>query len=151
MSNLVRCQGCKTYRDRGGMNHVGLGFVCDNGCLELIKARARVKHVRRQQVRTRTTAPNGDQRKRVRKRDGDRCRWCGGTNMLAVHHIEYLSQGGANAVINLITLCRVHHEQVHSNKGVWQPILRATIWMTYSGKLLTVPEVQAYLLRIECQ
>jgi len=68
--------------------------------------------------------------------------------MLSVHHIEYLSQGGANVMHNLISLCGAHHAEVHSNKKLWQPILRATIWLTYGGKFLTVPEVQAYVGRV---
>lgn len=50
----------------------------------------------------------------VRERDGHRCRVCGSTNELHVHHIRYRSQGGDHSPSNLVTLCRVCHEKVHA-------------------------------------
>lgn len=60
-----------------------------------------------------------------------RCRYCGTIRNLDVHHIEYRSQGGNDDPHNLIVLCSRHHELVHTDKGVWQPILRAYIWLLY--------------------
>lgn len=126
------------------MTKVGLGFVCDEICMELVRVHAREKHALRHKPHTtRTTAPNGDQRRRVRKRDGNCCRWCGSTTSLQVHHVLYLSQGGPNLMGNLITLCLAHHEIVHSNKRVYQPVLLETLRLTEAGQFMTVPEVQA--------
>lgn len=60
-----------------------------------------------------------------------RCRYCGIRRNLHVHHIDYKSQGGNNDLHNLIVLCVEHHDLVHSNKGLWQPLLRAYIWLLY--------------------
>src|SRR3990167_756101 len=47
--------------------------------------------------------------KLVRERDG-KCRYCGGTNYLAAHHIFGRSRSGTRFVIeNGITLCPSHH------------------------------------------
>lgn len=147
MNSKVRCAGCKRYRSRDGMQKVGLGFICGHTCLELVREKAREKNSNRKRQRVVANSPNGAIKKRVRRRDGEVCRWCGRNNMLEVHHIEYLSQGGANSVNNLITLCEAHHRQAHSIKWYWQPILRATIWRTYEGCMMTVPEVEEYVKR----
>lgn len=146
MNSQVRCPGCKQYRDRAGMQKVGLGYVCDAACMELVKEKARDKRARRHKPNTyRTVPPNGDQRRRVRKRDGERCRWCGGTSLLAVHHVLYRSQGGPNSMDNLITLCVTHHELVHTNKRIYQPLLLEVLRLTEAGEMFMVPEVMARL------
>lgn len=53
----------------------------------------------------------------VRERDFKRCRACGGTNALAVHHIVFRSQGGPNEPWNLITLCKGCHDLAHGLGG----------------------------------
>jgi 5-methylcytosine-specific restriction endonuclease McrA len=35
----------------------------------------------------------------------------GGSGALSVHHRIPLEQGGTNALTNLVTVCRAHHEQ----------------------------------------
>lgn len=145
MSNLVRCGGCREYRDREDMSKHGLGFLCGPECLELLKERARARHANKAKSKNvRPTGMGSDLRRRVRARDGNACRWCCRSSMLEVHHIEYRSQGGLNSVYNLITLCQGHHAMAHQDKARWQPVLRGVIWTTYSGKFLTVPEVEAY-------
>jgi 5-methylcytosine-specific restriction endonuclease McrA len=52
-------------------------------------------------------------RRRVLARDGWRCQQCGSTTQLEVHHQEFRSHGGANAELNLITLCSRCHQQCH--------------------------------------
>ena len=49
----------------------------------------------------------------VKQRDGNKCKICGGTNKLEVHHIIPLSRGGTNSKANLITLCEKHHDARH--------------------------------------
>lgn len=59
-------------------------------------------------------------REAARARDGNRCRGCGSTKALAVHHVTPISKGGAKYELsNLITLCRSCHVQQHRGKG-WQ-------------------------------
>lgn len=48
-----------------------------------------------------------------------------------MHHIDYRSQGGSHDAHNLIVLCVEHHDLVHSDKSVWQPVCRAYIWLVY--------------------
>lgn len=63
-------------------------------------------------------------RRDVMKRDGWACRWinCGwpvGYNVsadrrfLEAHHVEHHAKGGANIAENLVTLCNLHHDEVH--------------------------------------
>jgi 5-methylcytosine-specific restriction enzyme A len=50
----------------------------------------------------------------ARQRDGQRCRQCGSSKGLAVHHIVSLKNGGSKYdVANLETLCRSCHEAQH--------------------------------------
>lgn len=87
-------------------------------------------------------------RRRVKQRDGLRCRWCSSARDLEVHHITYRSGGGPDEDWNLITLCTEHHQKAHSDKRLWQPILRAVIWMHYvEGAVVTVPTAQRLLER----
>jgi len=52
------------------------------------------------------------------ERDKWRCRWCGRTNAMAydAHHIVYRRSPKDDVMGNLITLCREHHDFVHSGK-----------------------------------
>lgn len=53
-------------------------------------------------------------REAARRRDGNACRGCGGTQGLQVHHITPISEGGERyALDNLVTLCRSCHEAQH--------------------------------------
>ena len=53
----------------------------------------------------------------VRRRDGNRCVKCGGTNRLAVHHIVQPRSGGTNEGSNLISLCAACHVSLHRAQG----------------------------------
>lgn len=71
----------------------------------------------------------------VRDRDHHRCRLCGSTQLLEVHHILYRSHGGPDEAWNLVTLCKQHHMQAH---GTAQPRLKrdhlhAMVEMGYFG------------------
>jgi 5-methylcytosine-specific restriction endonuclease McrA len=53
----------------------------------------------------------------ARQRDGNRCRRCGGTQRLQVHHLIPISEGGERyALDNLITLCSGCHAQQHGGE-----------------------------------
>lgn len=59
----------------------------------------------------------------VLERDGFACRKCGWRparrapgdlrTLLELHHIEHHAKGGANEMDNLLTLCNVHHDELH--------------------------------------
>ncbi len=147
--SVVRCQGCRAYKAPTDMRKVGLGYVCDAACIDLVRQRARDKHERREESRNRRSyrgAPAGP-RRRAQQRDGHLCRWCGTGALLAVHHIVYRSQGGGHELSNLITLCDPCHAKAHSNKGRWQPVLLETVRLTELGVFLTVGEVEARMTR----
>src|SRR6056300_20630 len=44
-------------------------------------------------------------RKRIMKRDGNKCGYCGSTHNLTIDHIIPRSRGGDNSWINLVTCC----------------------------------------------
>lgn len=52
----------------------------------------------------------------VLKRDGFKCKKCGRRDTLHVHHVEFRSQGGADSMDNLVTLCFQCHEKVHTRE-----------------------------------
>jgi hypothetical protein len=75
----------------------------------------------------------------VLQRDGHRCRVCGWgypdrqygdpRQFLELHHIEHHARGGGNEEENLITLCNVHHDEVHRDplaEDRVEAILRST-------------------------
>ena len=57
-------------------------------------------------------------RKRIIERDDYRCRKCGSTDSLHVHHIVYARSGRITSVPDedLITLCTQCHDQWHSSQ-----------------------------------
>jgi hypothetical protein len=58
-------------------------------------------------------------RARAKERDGHRCRLCGSTDRLEVHHVRALSRGGDPYHLNnLITLCRGCHAAQGEGEGV---------------------------------
>lgn len=69
-----------------------------------------------------------DVRVEVLERDRFACRHCGWTRdqlrredprkFLELHHLEHHKDGGANTPDNLVTLCNVHHDQVHAGRLV---------------------------------
>ena len=50
-------------------------------------------------------------RKQVRMRDHNRCRNCGATTKLSVHHIVKARNGGKDTLDNLVTLCASCHRR----------------------------------------
>jgi hypothetical protein len=60
----------------------------------------------------------------VLRRDGFKCRVCGATDNLVVHHSDGNGRGTKtpnNDIRNLVTLCRRHHAEAHS---FWDPKLK---------------------------
>lgn len=54
-------------------------------------------------------------RREVLARDGHRCRACGQSHGLDVHHVVMRSLGGSDDATNLIALCRDCHTSVHGH------------------------------------
>ncbi len=52
-------------------------------------------------------------RLRALQRDGGRCRLCGATESLSIHHVRPRSLGGSDQVENLATVCLACHEAMH--------------------------------------
>jgi 5-methylcytosine-specific restriction endonuclease McrA len=52
----------------------------------------------------------------VFKRDKFRCRHCWVRDNLHPHHVVFKSQGGSDALNNLLTLCFVCHRALHDGK-----------------------------------
>jgi 5-methylcytosine-specific restriction endonuclease McrA len=74
----------------------------------------------------------------VYERDNRRCRWCGRSNLaLHIHHVTYRSQGGQHDPDNLILLCYLDHQLVHSDKGYYAPLL---------AQLMDLPGVTGFAL-----
>jgi hypothetical protein len=94
-----------------------------------------------------TSIPSGI-RRQVLDRDGHRCRYCGTTNGLHLHHIGYRSQGGDHSVDNLITLCGTHHGLVHGDKRRWMPVLCAYVELRREGRSGYLLDVERRLRRL---
>lgn len=110
-----QCQG-KWQQDRP----VPKGFI--TGADNRGEKNGRYKHGKR--IGTNTTKPKV--RKAVMERDGNWCLTCGKPGPgLHLHRVVYGSQGGKYEVTNCVLLCNVHHEEIHSNKKKWAPILLA--------------------------
>src|SRR3954467_3837723 len=57
-------------------------------------------------------------RRQVLRRDGGRCQvpGCRHATFVDVHHLRPRSEGGANTIENLVTLCGAHHRASHAGK-----------------------------------
>lgn len=145
MNSKARCKGCKQYRYQKVMRKVGLSYYCPT--------------CKPQQARNTTRRSESGKhaaksippwlRQEVLDRDGRMCRWCGTSSGVELHHILYRSQQGKHENGNLITLCGSCHKGergVHSNKALYQPVLRAIIWRQYVHReYVTVPQMMARL------
>jgi len=70
-----------------------------------------------------------DVRVKVLERDQFQCVCCGWKRedlsrddprkFLELHHVDDHVKGGSNTVENLVTLCNVHHDQVHRGTLEW--------------------------------
>lgn len=128
MNAKYRCMGCRHYKSAPAHRKVGLGGVCSDECHATIVGKART---------TSAAKPRDDipveTRRIVALRDRAKCRWCGEIGV-HLHHITYRSEGVDHSPENLITLCRRHHDQAHSNKKRWKPVLQAVIVAIYAGR-----------------
>ena len=98
---------------------------CDKNCSKLILvANKPIKKVSNKRITVTKETYN-----KVMQRDKYKCRLCGTPFNLNEHHIVYKSENRKliNEPTNLIVLCTKCHALVHSNKHLWQPILKEMI------------------------
>lgn len=109
---------CKEFR------HMITLLDCEN-CLK--RNLVRNKGIRK--VSNKKIIVTADTYKKVIERDKYRCRLCGTSQNLHLHHIIYRSEKKdlINEPSNCIMLCFKCHELVHSNKKEWQPKLKEMI------------------------
>ena len=112
---------CKKYK-----RYISIYLDCKN-CLErnLVRNKA-IKKISKKRITV-----NKETYDKVYERDKGCCRLanitCNGG--LELHHIVYRSEDKKliNDPSNCIMLCNQHHRLVHSNKHLWQPILKEMI------------------------
>ena len=97
MLTAIRCMGCDRLFMEGSPREV----------LNAYSAHARGCDLGLEQKKWR------EARIQVLNRDGNRCRNCGSTENLHVHHIQWKRDGGEDKLSNLITLCRSCHQKEH--------------------------------------
>jgi 5-methylcytosine-specific restriction enzyme A len=102
MAQMKYCLTCRS--------HHPVGHVCPK--------REAQRYAPSRERRVRGTAKWKAARTAARRRDGDRCRQCGSTQGLEVHHIVPIAEGGNRfALSNLATLCGSCHHASHRGEG----------------------------------
>jgi len=101
--------------------------LCKENCLETkYEANRPIKKVSSKRIIVTKEIYN-----KVYERDKGCCRLANITcnGRLELHHIVYRSENKnlINELSNCIMLCNRHHRLVHSNKHLWQPILKEII------------------------
>lgn len=143
MNSRYRCATCRHYFSRPAFRTVGFQNVCSDDCLHGLRSTKLSKPSSKSSYRgedARDVTPAT--RSEVLERDARRCRWCGTTSGVQLHHIDYRSHGGSHDPDNLIALCPEHHAAVHADKRHWQPLLQAYIVLRRQGRAI-------YLLDLE--
>lgn len=145
----VKCRGCKTYVDKDSAIRIGLSSYCDQSCV--YSAQNKKPKTKPKKVSTQHREPLSQElRDAVLTKDCFRCRLCGKSNSLAVHHIIYKSEKRnkqwQDQTSNLITLCNdpCHLKVVHGDKKRFTVVCLATIWMREVDNVtnLTIYEVE---------
>jgi 5-methylcytosine-specific restriction protein A len=118
MASLRYCLGCGKHYQPPGIRH-----RCPDCGREIDRRMSREKRARK----ARSSAAWQKARAMARQRDGDRCRQCGSTQGLEVHHLVPIAQGGDRfALSNLITLCSSCHHDSHRGVEATRPESRHT-------------------------
>ena len=130
----VKCKGCKQYVERDSALRIGLSSYCDRDCL--YSAQTKKPKQQSKKISTVNREPLSEElRNYVLTKDCNRCRLCGKTNNLAVHHVIYKSdkknKRWQDQASNLITLCNqpCHLDIVHKNKKKFQKLCLGIIWL----------------------
>ena len=93
-------------------------------CIKCVKIEPR-KNKSINKVSKKKITVTQDTYNKVMQRDNYKCRLCGTSLNLQLHHVIYKSEDKSkiNDINNCIMLCVEHHALVHSNKKYWQPKL----------------------------
>lgn len=147
LMSKVRCanKNCKKYIEKESAVRRGMVSYCSDECLyqrpqakrktSTPKARKPTGPKKKRSKVPESTGPTDYRPEIILERDNYRCRLCGGTHGLAVHHINYRSdwrnKEWQNEPWNLITLCNepCHLTTVHGNKKYYQPLLLGLTWV----------------------
>ena len=123
----VKCNFCKSYVERNDAVKRGINYFCDRDHADqaYYKLWAKSRPVEKLSKSV---------RENVYDRDHYRCCFCGVGYSLHLHHVVYRSEGGPDTGDNLITLCSDHHQEVHSNKKLYQPLCRQIIYLRSLGR-----------------
>ncbi len=132
---MVRCKYCKEYFPREDCIRVGPSSFCSQEHRNAhFQAQARSRGTTAAHRRRLSKVPPQIEQ-RVKKADRNRCRLCGKTYGLALHHIHYRSEPKnkpwMNEPWNLITLCNnpCHLQVVHGDKERFKPLLLGLTWL----------------------
>lgn len=149
----VRCKSCDQYTDRDTAIRIGLSSFCSDDCRQeetdkrKRRGAARLTTERRKTIsssaKKRTAKSLAPQlRQQVFEADRRRCRLCGvseGRAVLHAHHVVYRSEGGPDALENLLTLCLECHDTVHSRKRYYQPLAKRIIALRGIDDQILIP------------
>ena len=124
--NLLKRQRQKktVFYCKKDKRYIDIFFHCQN-CSDFILVRNKpIKKVSNKRIIVSKETYN-----KVFKRDKEKCRLCGTSLNLHLHHIVYRSEDKnlINEPTNCIMLCARCHRLVHSNKHYWQPKLKEMI------------------------
>ena len=112
---------CKEYK-----KYIDYKVDCKNCSKTILKRNKGIKKVSDKKVTVKKEIYD-----KVIERDKYKCRLLDSTCVggLQLHHIIYRSEDKSkiNDVDNCIMLCLKHHQEVHSNKKKWKPILQKLV------------------------
>lgn len=131
----VRCgnKTCRKYIEKSGASRSGLSYYCDSDCL----FESQKKKFKTSPAKNRSSIKQAHYAAEcssiIKTKDEGRCRLCGKSTGLAVHHIYYRSdqtnKPWENEYWNQITLCNDDHLNViHADKARWTPVCLAYTW-----------------------
>lgn len=139
----VKCRECKKYVERESAIRMGLSSWCSFDCLYSQSAKKPVQKAKTNKKLASKLKPKvldygtiePEIYDRVIKADGYRCRYCGGKDNLALHHIFYRSEARyfpyCSQPSNLITLCNqpCHLSVIHKNKKKYRKLCLQIVWL----------------------
>lgn len=128
MASKVKCKYCGEYVDKETAYQFGFSSFCNRDHFYAFKV-PRKSTKPKSKPKTKRSKPGVPPQvaESVLERDHHRCRLCGSGSNLHLHHIVYRSEGGPHVEENLITLCSLDHNRVHSDKKVWQSHLQEIV------------------------
>lgn len=136
----VRCGYCKQFIDRDTAIRRNLNYFCGDDCYY-----SKINQSKKKKNTSKGKVDLDSTREDILKKDGYRCRYCGGRNNLVTHHVIYKSEKKnkqwQETQSNLITLCNFscHLDIIHGNKKKYQPLCLKVIWLReINGDKLTL-------------